>query len=205
MQTIDDAFTYYSVRDDNGTITTLTDTQMQPNSPDINLSGLVGWFHRRPPSGANEIQLWRDGETTVLTDWGTGVKLNDAGVVAFHRWHDNTQLWQQWLYRNGSFWQLSDDPFWNSSAHLNEIGDVVWRSGPTSTSNIRFMRRFSLGDVNCDRSIDALDIEPFILALFDPEEYRRAHPTCDVMLADIDQSGSVDALDIEPFIDLLFP
>ena len=191
---------------DNGVITTLTDnTQPRPNSPDINLSGLVVWFHRRPPNGDHEIQLWRNGKTTVLTDWGTNPHLNDAGMVSFIRWHNDTQTWQDWLYRDGMFWQLSDDPFWNTDSSINNAGEVAWRSGPTTTSNIRYMRRFSLADLNCDGSIDAFDIEPFILALFDPDEYRRAHPTCDALLADIDQSGSVDALDIEPFIDLLFP
>ena len=114
-------------------------------------------------------------------------------------------MWQQWLYRDGTFWQLSDDPFWNRDGRLNAIGDVVWRSGPTTTSNIRYMRRYSIGDINCDGSINAFDIEPFLLALFDPEGYRRAHPTCDALLADIDQNGRVDAFDIEPFINLLFP
>ncbi len=61
------------------------------------------------------------------------------------------------------------------------------------------------GDINCDQWVNALDIEPFILALFDPDAYEARWPHCDVMRADLNGDGSVNALDIEPFIELLFP
>ncbi len=64
---------------------------------------------------------------------------------------------------------------------------------------------FVFGDINCDGAINAFDIEPFILALFDPAEYELQYPDCDINLADINGDGSVDALDIEPFLGLLFP
>ena len=60
------------------------------------------------------------------------------------------------------------------------------------------------GDLNCDGSIDAFDIEPFLLALFDPAGYQEQHPDCDRMLADINGDGNVDAFDIESFLELLF-
>ena len=61
------------------------------------------------------------------------------------------------------------------------------------------------GDLNCDGQIDAFDIEPFLVALFDPKGYPGQYPDCDINLADINGDGSIDAFDIEPFIDLLFP
>ena len=61
------------------------------------------------------------------------------------------------------------------------------------------------GDLNCDGAVDALDIEPFIMALFDPESYPDQHPDCYIDRADINGDGYIDALDIEPFIALLFP
>ena len=61
-----------------------------------------------------------------------------------------------------------------------------------------------LGDTNCDGAIDALDIEPFLVALFDPGSYPRQYPNCDINNADINGDGSISALDIEPFLDLLF-
>lgn len=61
------------------------------------------------------------------------------------------------------------------------------------------------GDLNCDGQIDAFDIEPFLVALFDSENYARLYPDCDINLADINSDGNVDAFDIEPFLDILFP
>ena len=61
------------------------------------------------------------------------------------------------------------------------------------------------GDLNCDGEISAFDIEPFLLALFDPDEYAIQFPECDINSGDINGDGSIDAFDIEPFLDLLFP
>lgn len=59
------------------------------------------------------------------------------------------------------------------------------------------------GDVNCDCSLDAFDIDAFIVALIDPASYPPRFPTCDISSADIDGSGRVDAFDIEPFVQIL--
>lgn len=64
---------------------------------------------------------------------------------------------------------------------------------------------FGRGDLNCDGGINAFDIEPFLLALFDADEYAIQFPDCNINNADINGDGSVDAFDIEPFLDLLFP
>ncbi len=64
---------------------------------------------------------------------------------------------------------------------------------------------FAFGDLNCDGAIDALDIEPFLVALFEPGEYPGRFPTCDIELGDINADGAVNALDIEGFLNLLFP
>ncbi len=59
------------------------------------------------------------------------------------------------------------------------------------------------GDVNCDCSFDYFDIDPFLLALFDPEGYAQAYPACDVLYADVSNDGRVDFFDIDPFVRLL--
>jgi hypothetical protein len=59
------------------------------------------------------------------------------------------------------------------------------------------------GDMNCDRRVNAFDIDPFVLALTDPEAYALAYPDCDCMLADINGDGLVNAFDIDPFVQLL--
>ncbi len=60
------------------------------------------------------------------------------------------------------------------------------------------------GDLNCDGTIDALDIEPFLVALFDPSQYPNQYPNCNINAADINGDGAIDALDIEPLLELLF-
>lgn len=62
---------------------------------------------------------------------------------------------------------------------------------------------FPKADLNCDGSVDLVDVEPFSLALLDPDNYDKQYPNCDIDLADINDDGSVDLVDVEPFIDCL--
>lgn len=55
-------------------------------------------------------------------------------------------------------------------------------------------------DLDCDGSVDLRDVEPFIVALIDPEGYINARPNCDIKVGDINGDGSVDLQDVEPFI-----
>jgi len=59
------------------------------------------------------------------------------------------------------------------------------------------------GDMNCDGSINAFDIDGFVLALSNPTEYQQQYPNCNYMLGDINGDGAVNAFDIDPFVDLL--
>ena len=56
------------------------------------------------------------------------------------------------------------------------------------------------GDVNCDGAVNFGDINAFVLALSDPDEYRRQYPDCHIMTADINGDGRVDFGDINPFV-----
>jgi hypothetical protein len=83
-------------------------------------------------------------------------------------------------------------------------GDFSMAGGKPSAFLAKWTCPFFLGDLNCDGAFDSFDIEPFILALFDPGEYAKRYPDCDINSADINGDGSVDAFDIEPFLELLF-
>ena len=61
----------------------------------------------------------------------------------------------------------------------------------------------SLGDLNCDGSVNAFDIDPFVLALTDPVGYQAAWPNCNINNADCNGDGEVNAFDIDPFVELL--
>ena len=76
------------------------------------------------------------------------------------------------------------------------------RTGDHGDTDLLFAKRLPLGDLNCDGSVDAFDIEPFVRAMFDPESYGSTN--CDPTLADLNGDGRVDAFDIEPFLEVLF-
>ena len=58
------------------------------------------------------------------------------------------------------------------------------------------------GDANCDGVVDFLDINPFVLALSDPQTYQTLYPGC-FPLNDINGDGRVDFEDINPFVAVL--
>jgi len=62
---------------------------------------------------------------------------------------------------------------------------------------------FFYGDVNCDGELNFGDINPFVLALTDPDGYTAAHPDCDLDYADINGDGRADFGDINAFVGLL--
>ncbi len=62
----------------------------------------------------------------------------------------------------------------------------------------------SRGDLNCDGAIDFADIDPFVLALFDPDAYAAAFPACDRAYADTDRDDRVNFFDIDGFLECLF-
>ncbi|MCG3126509.1 MAG: hypothetical protein CHACPFDD_01345 [Phycisphaerae bacterium] len=59
------------------------------------------------------------------------------------------------------------------------------------------------GDLNCDRWVNAFDIDPFIAAVMGDAAYEVLAPHCDRSLADLNDDGSVNAFDIDAFIELL--
>ncbi len=49
-----------------------------------------------------------------------------------------------------------------------------------------------VGDINGDGEVDAWDIEPFLVALLEPNQYPTRQPHCDIRLADINSAGAID-------------
>ena len=72
---------------------------------------------------------------------------------------------------------------------------------------VQFVYTQLSGDLNCDGSLNSLDIDPFVLALTstppDYPEYYAEHPDCDTLLADCNTDGSINSLDIDLFVALL--
>ncbi len=58
------------------------------------------------------------------------------------------------------------------------------------------------GDLNCDGSVDFLDINAFVLALSNPTSYQAAFPGCSIRHGDVNGDLLVDFGDINPFVAL---
>ena len=60
-----------------------------------------------------------------------------------------------------------------------------------------------LCDLDCDGNCDGYDIQPFVLALTNPQQYCTQYPDCDHRRADINCDGVADGFDIQPFVECL--
>jgi hypothetical protein len=105
---------------------------------------------------------------------------------------------------------LADTPRWAIAFAVDDIyplGDR-YRDGWRMLSGDYVFRTvcsagFPRGDVNCDGVVNGYDIDPFVLALTDPDAYAEAFPDCDIRLADVNDDGVVNGYDIDPFVMLL--
>ncbi|MCG3126799.1 MAG: hypothetical protein CHACPFDD_01654 [Phycisphaerae bacterium] len=70
----------------------------------------------------------------------------------------------------------------------------------TDATILAIRNRFITGDVNCDGTRNAYDIDPFVLAISDPTDYEARFPDCPLSNADANDDGSVDAFDVDAFI-----
>ncbi len=62
------------------------------------------------------------------------------------------------------------------------------------------LQSFRPADADCDGSVVLADIDPFLLAIFDPAAYAGGHPACPRAAADVNLDGRVDLFDIDAFV-----
>lgn len=60
------------------------------------------------------------------------------------------------------------------------------------------------GDANCDGAIDFFDIDPFLMALFDPGTYASTFCGGSICAVDANCDDSINFFDIDPFINCIF-
>ena len=130
-----------------------------------------------------------------------------AGAAEYHIWRNTVNL-------PGSATEIGTDdqsPFDDMTAEPGTIY-YYWVEATNQCGSSGFSAsdpgwaessQYGLGDLNCSGTVDAFDIDPFVLALTDPAGYAAAYPDCDRMLADCNEDGTVDSFDIDPFVDLL--
>ncbi len=74
----------------------------------------------------------------------------------------------------------------------------------TSCWDSVIVRPIRRGDVNCDCMVDFFDVDPFLLALFDPAAFALIQPNCSPANADFDDNLITDFFDVDPFLECLF-
>jgi len=179
----------------------VTARQIEPQEPGINDVSQLVW------GGPGGIEVWENGVTRLITNWGRNGTLNNHGDVFFLRWHDDNQTWQTWLYLNtGQFLQLTDDPFWNMDGEISDSREIVWRSLDLNSGRygVLLLRRIRTGEADFDGDVDLIDYAQFAACLTGPEWVERTHPgpqesLCDCRFLDIDHDGDVDLPDFALF------
>jgi len=93
---------------------------------------------------------------------------------------------------------------WNLYEAAVRYADAIRdRARPVHAPHLLVLLEGRKGDLNCDGVVNNFDIDPFVLALTDPNAYARAYPHCDWILGDVNGDGVVDNFDIDPFVRLL--
>jgi hypothetical protein len=142
----------------------------------------------RPPTEAAQV-------TTTWLSGDADISVASGGVLTFDA--TNFDVAQQvWLAA------AQDADLLNGTARLR----VSSQGAPDVLVTVTEADddRPPLGDLNCDWSIDFFDIDPFLLALFEPATYPLVYPACDITLADVNEDGFIDYFDVDPFLGVLF-
>ena len=85
-----------------------------------------------------------------------------------------------------------------------DYSPVVAATVQFSPASISFtVGSYAIADLNCDGSVNSLDIDAFVMALTAPTDYNLQYPSCELMLADCNGDSSINSLDIDPFVSLL--
>ncbi len=175
-------------------------------------------------------RLWTEW-VSYWGDPGVSVKSDDAWVVTFvfdvdavHSFHEYVDIpippgaWHAYTLVSADMraYELFIDGVlarqgWFAHrfiASFLEFGDLCL--GTASGHHWDFLRFGTVtvpeslpGDLNCDGTVDFLDINPFVLALTDVAGYQALYPVCPLENGDINGDASVDFADINPFVELL--
>jgi hypothetical protein len=124
---------------------------------------------------------------------------------AFWQWGYNavavseSTAWEAWGGSNDTYHQPTDtmdhpDFDW-------EFGRQAIRGAVAALAGLAGV--VPIGDLNCSGTVDFDDINPFVLALADPDGYPVQFPDCNIMNGDCNRDGLVDFDDIDPFVALL--
>lgn len=152
--------------------------------------------------------LW---EANGLYENGSGEYFGAAGLAAFQNEFDANATFvpiELQTFAGANFHLIESDaltdPMGRPIANALMTGFVEANPADTYFSETgraifvdlgyRLTKDFVVGDVNCDGSVNLLDVEPFVSLLTNGEFSEKA---------DINQDGTLNLLDVQPFVRLL--
>jgi hypothetical protein len=174
--------------------------EMQMTTAAINCTGLSGvklsfyrWLGVEEPAYDHAYVRVSNNGSTYTNIWQNTATITDGAWVR--------QEFDISAYANNKpavtlRWTMgTTDGAWNSCGW--NIDDVqVWAADPSPCP-------LQPGDLNCDGVVGFRDINPFVLALSNPDGYAAAFPGCDILHGDCNGDGSINFQDINPFVTLL--
>ncbi len=98
-----------------------------------------------------------------------------------------------WIHSNLRIIAGAQAPLGAAPAEVYQAAQCAWPFPPLNLP----------GDMNCSGAVNFYDINPFVLALSNPDAYEEAFPDCPIENGDINQDGLVNFYDINPFVALL--
>ncbi|MCA9254040.1 MAG: hypothetical protein KDA33_00315, partial [Phycisphaerales bacterium] len=125
--------------------------------------------------------------TSSGTDWGQGGKLTIDNLFLTGRDLSNVDQYEVTL------------------SFVNEL--TSWPNGDgqliIDNLNVSEGAPVSPGDVNCDGTVNGLDVQAFATAIVDPAGYASAYPGCNILNADTNSDSSATIADVASFAALL--
>jgi hypothetical protein len=110
-----------------------------------------------------------------------GFRIEDGAGLFHYGWFHIRQVFEP-----------GDEVYWRLARV--ELVDYAYESNPDTPvcAGDRGLR----ADMNCDGAVNNFDIDPFMLALTDPDSFN----ACNIVNADVNADGAINNFDIDPFV-----
>ncbi len=187
----------------------------------ITTAGTFGWTYNTQSGRIYTTPALTDGKVLIgaanaglhIVDAATGTHLNTLAANNYPMNKATDGLGNIYFYcYDGPGTVLAFSPAGNqrcqftTGAGVSVNACIVGADGRVLVGNSQVLKSVTgptQGDTNCDGNVDFLDINPFVLALTDPQQYQVQYPNCTLATADINGDGAVNFDDINPFVALL--
>lgn len=170
----------------------------------VNYSTIEGWdgsFGGTANNGTNPQFVDLNGADNIAGNGDDNPRLISSSPMCDAG--DNTRVLNDVpdLNQNGNFSERLPLDLDGNARFVNDPSMADTGVGPAPVVDRGcFEFAFHLGDMDCNNSVNTLDLDDFVQALLNPALYNASHTLCSITLADMNGDGLIDALDIQPFV-----